>query len=132
MNYLNFKKQFPKSIKVFFDWVSKQNPEEQNDYVDNVYFYQFFSKHFEYRQIPEGTLIIDNKKEYFTLLKNDLLVYRGNANYNNFFANNKLIFSKYSDTNEEYIRIKINSESSFESAFFVLERLIENEYYVRK
>lgn len=132
MNYLNFKKQFPKSIKVFFDWVSKQNPEEQNDYVDNVYFYQFFSKHFEYRQIPEGTLIIDNKKEYFTLLKNDLLVYRDNANYNNFFDNNKLIFSNYSDTNEEYIRIIINSESSFESAFFVLERLIENEYYVRK
>lgn len=132
MNYLNFKKQFPKSIKVFFDWVSKQNPEEQNDYVDNVYFYQFFSKHFEYRQIPEGTLIIDNKKEYFTLLKNDLLVYRDNANYINFFDNNKLIFSNYSDTNEEYIRIIINSESSFESAFFVLERLIEKEYYVRK
>ncbi len=132
MNYLNFKKQFPKSTKVFFDWVSKQNPEEQNDYVDNVYFYQFFSKHFEYRQIPEGTLIIDNKKEYFTLLKNDLLVFRDNANYNNFFDNNKLIFSNYSDTNEEYIRIIINSESSFESAFFVLERLIENEYYVRK
>ena len=132
MNYLNFKKQFPKSTKVFFDWVSKQNPEEQNDYVDNVYFYQFFSKYFEYRQIPEGTLIIDNKKEYFTLLKNDLLVYRDNANFNNFFDNNKLIFSNYSDTNEEYIRIIINSESSFESAFFVLERLIENEYYVRK
>lgn len=132
MNYLNFKKQFPRSIKVFFEWVSKQNPEGQNDYVDNVYFYKFFSNYFEYRQIPEGTLIIDTKKEYFNLLKTDLLVYRDNVNYNNLFSNNKLIFSTYNDTNEEYIRIKINSESSFESAFFVLERLIENEYYVRK
>jgi hypothetical protein len=132
MNYLNYKKQFPKSIKLFFEWVSKQNPDNQNDYVDNVYFYQFFSEHFQYIQIPEGTLIIDEKKDYFTNLQSDLMLFRDNEKHNHLFDNNRIIFSNYTDTNKEYIRIIINSESSFGSAFFVLEKLIENEYYGSK
>lgn len=131
MNYLNFKNKFPKSTNKFLMWVSNQNPEEQNKYVDNVYFYQFFSEYFEYRQTPNGTLFIDNEKEYFTKLRSDLVLHSENVNHDNFFNYNGVIFSSYVDTNEEYIRIDIDCESSFESAFFVLERLIENEFYVR-
>ena len=130
MNYLNFKKQFPKSTNLFFDWVSKQNPNDQNNYVDNVYFYQFFALNIEYRQLMNGNvIIIDKEKRYFNKLKIDLMLFSGNINYKHIFNNNGIRFSKYSDTNEECIVININSESSFESAFFILERLIENKYY---
>jgi hypothetical protein len=132
MNYLNYKKQFPKSINVFFDWVSKQNSKNQNNYIDNVYFYQFFSKYFDYRQGEHtNALFIDTKKEYFQQLKSELVSRSLDENFCHFFENNRILFNNYSDTNTEYIKIIIKSESSFESAFFVLEILIENAYYGR-
>lgn len=130
MNYLHFKKQFPKSTTVFFDWVSKQNPDKLNDYVDNVYFYQFFSEYFKYWQHgPYNSLLIDTEKEYFQQLKSELVSRSLDENFCRFFENNRILFNNYSDTNTEYINIIIKSESSFESAFFVLEILIENAYY---
>lgn len=135
MNYLNYKKQFPKSIKLFFDWVSTRQADE-SVYVDNIYFKFFFSKYFDYREYnqytPYNSLFIDTDKEYFQQLKSDLILSRDNGKYNHLFDNNKIIFGNYTNTNEEYIRIIINSESSFESAFFVLESLIENSYYGSK
>lgn len=133
MNYLNYKKQFPKSIKLFFEWVSKQNPDKQNDYVDNFYFLMFFYKYFNYRQLEHyNALFIDTEKEYFQQLKGELVSRSLEENFCHFFEDHQIIFRNYSDTNKEYIRIFIDSESSFESAFFVLEILIENEFYVRK
>ena len=129
MNYLNLKKQFPKSLNVFFSWVSDKNPKKQNAYVDNVYFRDFFSENFEYLIHP-GALVIDNEKKYFIRLQNDLKLHSDNSEYKHLFSKNKIRFGEYSDTNEEYIIINIESESSFDSAFFVLEILIENEFYV--
>lgn len=132
MNYLNLKKRFPKSTTAFFYWVTEQNPDGQNDYVDNVYFYQFFSEYFEYRQTPYGTLFIDREKPYFTKLKGDIVLRSGSENYDYFFGEGRIICNRYSDTGGDYIKISVRHESDFESAFFVLERLIENEFYVGK
>lgn len=133
MNYLNYKKQFPKSIKLFFEWVSKQNPDKQNVYVDDAYLYQFFSEYFNYRRFEHhNALFIDTKKEYFQQLKSELVSRSLDENFCHFFENNRILFNNYSDTNTEYIKIIIKSESTFESAFFVFEILIKNEFYVRK
>ncbi len=131
MNYLHFKKQFPKSIKVFFNWVSKKNP--VNLYVDNIYFYQFFSEYFYYRQGEHNNaLLIDTEKEYFQQLKSELVSHSLDENFCRFFEDDQILFGNYSDTKKEYIRIFVESESSFESVFFVLEILIENAYYDSK
>ena len=133
MNYLNYKKQFPKSTKVFFDWVSKQNTDKLKyyHYVDNDYFYHFFSEYFEsYRREQLKALFINTNEEYFQQLKSELVKLLLDENFCRFFENNQILFE--TNSNVEYIRIFIDSDSSFESAFFVLEILIKNEFYVRK
>lgn len=134
MNYLNYKKQFPKSIKLFFEWVSKQNRYYQlNQYFDNIYFHEFFSDYFVYRQgMYNRALFIDTKKEYFQQLKSELVSHSLDENFCRFFEDDQILFGNYSDTKKEYIRIFVESESSFESVFFVLEILIENAYYDSK
>lgn len=134
MNYLNYKKQFPKSIKLFFEWISKQNPDNYTlkYYVDNNYFYHFFSEHFKYDRSGQNTILyILPNKEYYQQLKSELTTLLLDENFCHFFENNRILFETNS-YNIEYIRIYIDSESSFESAFFVLEILIKNAYYVRK
>lgn len=132
MNYLKYKKNFPKSINLFFDWVSKENPVERH--TDNIYFLKFFSQYFDYRErLDEGYLIIDADKEYFQQLKSELMSRSLEYNYNYYFAEKSRIrFGVYSDTEKEFIRIIIKSESAFERAFFILEILLENAYYGRK
>ena len=134
MNYLNYKKQFPKSIKLFFEWVSKQNRYYQlNQYFDNIYFHEFFSDYFVYREgMYNRALFIDTKKEYFQQLKSELVSHSLDENFCRFFEDDQILFGNYSDTKKEYIRIFVESESSFESVFFVLEILIENAYYDSK
>lgn len=133
MNYLNYKKQFPKSIKLFFEWVSKQNRYQLNQYFDNIYFHKFFSEYFVYREgMYNRALFIDTKKEYFQQLKSELVSHSLDENFCRFFEYDQILFSNYSDTKKEYIRIFVESESSFESVFFVLEILIENAYYDSK
>ena len=133
MNYLNYKKQFPKSIKLFFEWVSKQNPDNYTlkYYVDNHYYYHFFSEYFQYDRNGQNTILyIFSSKKYFRQLKSELVSLSLDENFCHFFENNQILFETNSIA--EYIRIFIDSESSFESAFFVLEILIKNEFYVRK
>ena len=133
MNYLNYKKQFPKSIKLFFEWVSKQNPDNYTlkYYVDNHYYYHFFSEYFGYDRNGQQTIFyIFSNKKYFQQLKSELVKLLLDENFCRFFENNQILFETNSIA--EYIRIFIDSESSFESAFFVLEILIKNEFYVRK
>lgn len=133
MNYLNYKKQFPKSTRVFFDWVSKVNPD--NPYADNYYFNIFFDNYFDYRQgeyTAANGFFIDTEKEYFQQLKSELLSRSLDEKFCHFFENNQILFNNYSDTDTEYIKIIIRSESSFERAFFVLEILIENAFYGTK
>ncbi len=135
MNYLNYKKQFPKSINVFFDWFSKQNPHNYTlkYYVDNDYFYHFFSEYFEYENRERlKALYIFSNKEYFQQLKSELISFSLDENFCRFFENNRILFDTHSHSNKEYIRILTDSESSFESAFFVFEILIKNAFYVRK
>lgn len=133
MNYLNYKNQFPKSIKLFFEWVSKQRRYNSDRYFDNIYFHEFFSEYFVYREgMYNRALFIDTKKEYFQQLKRELVSHSLDENFCRFFEDDQILFSNYSDTNKEYIRIFIESESSFESVFFVLEILIENAYYGSK
>ena len=133
MNYLNYKKQFPKSIKLFFEWVSKQNPDNYTlkYYVDNHYYYHFFSEYFGYDRNGQQTIFyIFSNKKYFQQLKSELVKLLLDENFCRFFENNQILFE--TNSNVEYIRIFIDSDSSFESAFFVLEILIKNEFYVRK
>ena len=135
MNYLNYKKQFPKSIKLFFEWISKQNPDNYTlkYYVNNYYYYHFFSEYFDYDRNGQNTILyIYSNKKYFQQLKSELVTLLLDENFCRFFENNQISFQTNSYSNIEYIRIFIDSESSFESAFFVLEILIKNEFYVRK
>lgn len=135
MNYLNYKKQFPKSINLFFEWVSKQNPDNYTlkYYVDNDYFYHFFSEYFEsYRREQLSTLFINTNEEYFQQLKSELVSLSLDENFCRFFENNRISFDTNRYSNNEYIRILTDSESSFESAFFVFEILTKNGFYVRK
>ena len=135
MNYLNYKKQFPKSIKLFFEWVSKQNPDNYTlkYYVDNHYYYHFFSEYFGYDRNGQQTIFyIFSNKKYFQQLKSELVSHSLDENFCRFFEDDQILFGNYSDTKKEYIRIFVESESSFESVFFVLEILIENAYYDSK
>jgi hypothetical protein len=53
-------------------------------------------------------------------------------NFCRFFKNNRILFDADRTYNQEFLQISTDSESSFESAFFVFEILIKNEFYVRK
>lgn len=136
MNYLHYKKKFPKSINLFFDWVSTRQTDGKSGYVDNIYFKFFFSEYFDYREYnqytPYNSLYIEEDKEYFHQLKSELVKLSLDENYDYYFEKNSLILRKYSDTKTEYIRLSIKNEDSFESAFFILEILLENTYYGRK
>jgi hypothetical protein len=130
MNYLDLKKRFPKSTRTFFEWVSKQNPDNQNEYVDNIYLYQFFSKYFEYRfDLPTRTIFIDEDKSYFSVLKDDIISNSSIIDYDYYISKNRIIYDKYSDTGRDFIKINVRQENEYESAFFVLEKLIENKFY---
>jgi len=133
MNYLDYKKQFPKSIKLFFEWVSNQNPDNYTlkYYVDNDYFYDFFSEYFHYENTDLlKYLFIDAHKKYFQQLKSELISLSLDENFCSFFENNRILFDADRTYNQEFIQI--STESSFESAFFVFEILIKNAFYVRK
>jgi hypothetical protein len=136
MNYLNYKKQFPKSIKLFFEWVSNRDENLKSmfeGYVDNIYFNTFFINYFDYKGFTfTQTLKIDSDKKYFHQLKSELVSRSLDENFCRFFGDNQIAFINCNHTNKEYIRIYIDSESSFESAFFVSEILIENAYYGSK
>ena len=133
MNYLNYKKQFPKSIKLFFEWVSNIDVNEKREYVDNIYFSSFFINYFGYdRYDCTNNLVIYSDKKYFYQLKSELVSRSMNENFCHFFEDCDIIFRNCNYTNREYIRIFINSESSFETAFFVTEILLENAYYGRQ
>jgi len=135
MNYLNYKRQFPKSINVFFDWISKQNKKYSTVeyYFDQDYFCHFFSEYFEYYHNSKRTvLFINSKDEYFQQLKSELVSLSLDENFCRFFENDRIIFDTNKYTNKEFIRIVTDSDSSFESAFFVFEILIKNAFYVRK
>lgn len=125
MNYLNFKKQYPKSLNKFFCWVSEQNPNEQNDYVDNIYFYQFFSEIFEYH--PDFGVLIENQK-YLDVL-NPILSKTKEIDNDYWENRSKILMGKYSDTGNEFIQIRFHQESDYENAFYVLEILINKGLY---
>lgn len=125
MNYLNFKNRYPKSINKFFCWVAEQNSNEQNEYVDNAYFYQFFSNIFDYR--PDFGISIEEKK-HIDVLK-PLLIKTRHID-NDYWGNeSKILFGKYSDTGKDFIQIRLNEESDYENAFYVLEILINKGLY---
>lgn len=133
MNYLHYKKQFPKSIKLFFEWVSNLDVSEKREYVDNIYFSRFFINYFDYeRYSTTNNLDIYSDKKYFHQLKSELISRSLDEKFCRYFEDYQIAFRNCSYTNKECIRIYIDSESSFENAFFVSEILIENAYYGSK
>jgi predicted DNA-binding protein (UPF0278 family) len=125
MNYLNFKNHYPKSTNKFFCWVAKQDPNKQNEYVDNAYFYQFFSDIFDYR--PDFGISIEEKK-YIDVLK-PLLIKTRHIDNDYWDNESKILFGKYRDTGKDFIQIRFNEESDYENAFYVLETLINKGLY---
>lgn len=125
MNYLNFKNRYPKSTNKFFFWVAKQNPNDQNEYVDNAYFYQFFGDIFDYQ--PDFGISIKDKNQ-IDILK-PILTKTRNIDIDYWSNDSKIIIGKYSDSGKDFIQIRLNQESDYENAFYVLETLINNGLY---
>ena len=131
MNYLNFKSRYPKSINKFFCWVA-ENPEkkmgyENNvkiEYVDNVYFYEFFENIFN----SSNKVIYIEEKKHIDVLK-PLLIKTRHID-NDYWGNeSKILFGKYRDTGKDFISIRINEESDYENVFYILEILINKGLY---
>jgi hypothetical protein len=104
MNYLNLKKQFPKSVSRFFQWVSSNH--KTYDCVDNAYFRTFFGKTFRVSRSNSGDFtiwIIDDSKHL-----NELKSYYPNNYYEN-----------HND-----IRFLIDNEDDFDILFNCMEILI--------
>lgn len=125
MNYLNFKNPYPKSINKFFCWVSKQNPNDQNEYVDNAYFHQFFLSIFEF-STGDGITIRDEHQ--IDILEPILTKKLYKDNLRGIHKSN-ITIQQYIDPSFSYIRIRLNQESDYENAFYVLETLINNGFY---
>lgn len=141
MNYIYFKNHFPKTCQRFFEWVSKMNPNEQNDYVDNTYFYKFveqlignqWDKRSNYYLVGSGAIYICNKKHIELILpqldnklkKRIICLNRGQKYYEDF----NICLDRFTDTQEEFLRINATSENDFISAFKCLEILLNNGYY---
>lgn len=124
MNYLNFKNRYPKSINKFFLWVAKKNPKDQL-YVDNAYFFQFIMDVFDYH--PDfGISIVD--KNQIDILK-PILNKTRHIDNDYWSSESKIIIGKYSDSGDDFIQIRLNQESDYENAFYVLETLINNGLY---
>tara|TARA_R110001583_G_scaffold60219_2_gene179017 strand:- start:420 stop:821 length:402 start_codon:yes stop_codon:yes gene_type:complete len=132
MNYLEFKKDFPKSLTKFFSWVSTQDPKEQNNYVDNIYLYQFFQRIFLYdyfeTQYNDYKGFYIKNPEYLEVLKpifeNKQI---GEPDYYGYYYS--IVVGKFSNTGNEFIFVKATTEDDYKNVFKVLEILINKGLY---
>jgi hypothetical protein len=100
MNYLIYKKNYPKSCNLFFEWLATQ---DKIDYVDNAWFFYFFTNYFDWCH----RWFMINKEKHIQELKKTYP-----KNYNQ--EKNELQFS-------------VNSENDYDKIFNCLEILINKK-----
>lgn len=100
MNYTIFKKNYPKSCNLFFEWLALQ---EEIDYVDNAWFFYFFTNYFDW--LPRW-FILNNEKHIQELIK----IYPNNYN-----------------KAENEIQLFVNSENDYDKVFNCLEILLSKK-----
>ncbi len=100
MNYAIYKKNYPKSCNLFFEWLASQ---DAIDYVDNAWFFYFFTNYFDWW--PRW-FIINNEKHIRELIK----IYPNNYN-----------------KAENEIQLSVNSENDYDKVFNCLEILLSKK-----
>lgn len=142
MNYIYFKEHFPKTCQKFFEWVSTQDSNCKNDYVDNVYFYLFSCEFFgtqwgdknNYYSVGDRKIYITEKK-HIEVIKprldinaenNKVYLLQGRNQYETDF---KILFGKFSDTKEDFIRIRVDEAGDFKTVFKCFEILLNEGFY---
>lgn len=131
MNYLKLKEKYPNGMDTFFDWLSdiplmRHSPAE---YADNAYTLWFFWKTFDYNHIDKSIVI--DRRHYVTSLQELLLsnsrefdgLYWVRAPYDN------IVFGKYEDSHEQFVKIIVKNENNYEGCFYILEIIINNGWY---
>lgn len=141
MDYIYFKENFPKTCQKFFEWVSIQDPNCQNDYADNIYFYQFscdilgtqWSDKTNYYSVGSGTIYITEKSHIELILPQlDSSVKKKRIYMNHgqkYYEDHNVCLDKFSDTQEDFLRIDANNEKDFNIVFKCLEILLNNGIY---
>lgn len=141
MNYIYFKKHYPKTCKQFFEWVSTQDPNSQNDYADNIYFYQFSCEFFgtqwsdksNYYSVGNRTIYITEKAHIELILpKLDNGVKKKRVYLDHgqqYFEDFNICLDKFSDTQRDFLSVNANNEEDFKVVFKCFEILLNEGIY---